>query len=73
MSRRGVEEGSITLHAAGAPHGPQPGAVEASLGKTSTDEIAVMVDTFAPLMMAEAALECEDPQYFRSWVEAPVT
>ena len=49
MSRRGVEEGSITLHAAGAPHGPQPGAVESSLGKTSTDEIAVMVDTFKPL------------------------
>ncbi len=73
MSRRGVEEGSITLHAAGAPHGPQPGAVEASLGKTSTDEIAIMVDTFRPLMLAESALECEDPQYFRSWIEVPVT
>ena len=57
MSRRGVEEGSITLHAAGAPHGPQPGAVEASLGKTSTDEIAVMVDTFKPLRSRDAALE----------------
>jgi homogentisate 1,2-dioxygenase len=73
MSRRGVEEGSITLHAAGAPHGPQPGAVEASLGKTKTDEIAVMVDTFHPLMLAESALACEDAQYFRSWVEAPVS
>ncbi len=71
MSRRGVEQGSITLHAAGAPHGPQPGAVEASLGKTSTDEIAVMVDTFAPLSLARAALECEDPAYYRSWIEAP--
>lgn len=71
MSRRGVEEGSITLHAAGAPHGPQPGAVEASLGKTSTDEIAIMVDTFRPLMLAESALTCEDPQYFRSWIQAP--
>ena len=71
MSRRGVEEGSITLHAAGAPHGPQPGAVEQSLGKKSTDEIAVMIDTFKPLQLAEAALECEDPQYFRSWVEEP--
>lgn len=71
MSRRGVEEGSITLHSAGAPHGPQPGAVEQSLGKTSTDEIAVMVDTFKPLMLAQAALECEDPSYFRSWVEEP--
>ncbi|MBV8147789.1 MAG: homogentisate 1,2-dioxygenase [Candidatus Eremiobacteraeota bacterium] len=71
MSRRGVEEGSITLHAAGAPHGPQPGAVESSLGKTSTDEVAVMVDTFAPLRLGEAALACEDAEYFRSWVESP--
>jgi len=71
MSRRGVEEGSITLHSAGAPHGPQPGAVEASLGKTSTDEIAVMVDTFKPLQLAEAAVACEDPSYFRSWIEEP--
>ncbi|HTX57384.1 MAG TPA: homogentisate 1,2-dioxygenase [Candidatus Acidoferrales bacterium] len=69
MSRRGVEEGSITLHAAGAPHGPQPGAVEASLGAKSTEEIAVMVDTFKPLSMAEDALEVEDPQYYRSWLE----
>ena len=74
MSRRGVEEGSITLHAAGAPHGPQPGAVEASLGAKSTDEIAVMVDTFKPLSLALSALEVEDEQYYRSWIEssAPV-
>ncbi len=71
MSRRGVEEGSITLHAAGAPHGPQPGAVEASLGKTSTDEIAVMLDTFKPLQVARQALAIEDPRYFRSWIEEP--
>ncbi len=71
MSRRGVEEGSITLHSSGAPHGPQPGAVESSLGKTSTDEIAVMIDTFKPLLLAEAATACEDPGYFRSWIEAP--
>jgi homogentisate 1,2-dioxygenase len=71
MSRRGVEEGSITLHAAGAPHGPQPGAVEASLGQASTDEIAVMVDTFKPLELAQSALECEDREYFRSWIEQP--
>jgi homogentisate 1,2-dioxygenase len=70
MSRRGVEEGSITLHAAGAPHGPQPGAVEQSLGKKSTDEIAVMVDTFSPLQIAESATQCEDDQYYRSWVES---
>jgi homogentisate 1,2-dioxygenase len=69
MSRRGVDQGSITLHAAGAPHGPQPGAVESSLGKTSTDEMAVMVDTFAPLQIAEPALACEDTKYYRSWIE----
>ncbi|MBD5654352.1 MAG: homogentisate 1,2-dioxygenase [Candidatus Eremiobacteraeota bacterium] len=68
MSRRGIDEGSITLHAAGAPHGPQPGAVEGSLGKLSTDELAIMVDTFAPLEIAEAALALEDPAYFRSWL-----
>jgi homogentisate 1,2-dioxygenase len=71
MSRRGVEEGSITLHAAGAPHGPQPGAVEASLGKTSTDEIAVMVDTFKPLHLAQSAIDVEDEKYYRSWIEEP--
>ncbi|MEO6913864.1 MAG: homogentisate 1,2-dioxygenase [Candidatus Baltobacteraceae bacterium] len=72
MSRRGVGEGSITLHAAGAPHGPQPGAIESSLGKTSTNEIAVMVDTFKPLQLATQALEVEDPKYFRSWIEQSV-
>ena len=71
MSRRGVEEGSITLHAAGAPHGPQPGAVEASLGKASTDEIAVMVDTFKPLLLADRAIEVEDSNYYRSWIAEP--
>lgn len=73
MSRRGVQEGSITLHAAGAPHGPQPGAVEASLGKTSTDEVAVMLDTFKPLQIARQAIGLEDPQYFRSWIEEAQT
>lgn len=68
MSRRGIEEGSITLHAAGATHGPQPGAVESSLGKTSTDEIAVMVDTFRPLEVAQSATSCEEPSYYHSWL-----
>lgn len=71
MSRRDVEEGSITLHAAGAPHGPQPGAVESSLGKTATDELAIMVDTFEPLAIARDARTFEDPEYYRSWIERP--
>ncbi len=67
MSRRGIEARSVTLHAAGAPHGPQPGAVEASLGKTHTDELAVAVDCFAPLRIAVDASATEDTTYFRSW------
>ena len=49
MSRRGVGIGSFTLHPAGIPHGPHPGAAEASIGKEATEELAVMVDTFHPL------------------------
>jgi homogentisate 1,2-dioxygenase len=66
-SRRGIEEGSITLHPSGIPHGPQPGAVEASLGQKRTEEMAVMVDTFRPLHLTRAALSLEDDQYPFSW------
>jgi len=66
-SRRGIEEGSITLHPLGIPHGPQPGAVEASLGATRTEELAVMVDTFHPFKLTAAALGLEDPDYWMSW------
>jgi homogentisate 1,2-dioxygenase len=66
-SRRGIEEGSITLHPGGIPHGPQPGAVEASLGATRTEELAVMVDTFRPLNRTRTASTMEDPQYPYSW------
>jgi homogentisate 1,2-dioxygenase len=71
MSRRGIETASMTLHAAGAPHGPQPGAVEASLGKTATDELAVAIDCFRPLRVAETATPLEDPTYYRSWIATP--
>lgn len=66
-SRKGIQEGSITLHPLGIPHGPQPGATEASLGATRTEELAVMVDTFHPFKIAQGALEIEDPDYWRSW------
>jgi homogentisate 1,2-dioxygenase len=71
-SRRGIEVGSITLHPSGIPHGPQPGAVEASLGATRTEEMAVMMDTFRPLQVTKAALELEDPNYPFSWLGAPI-
>jgi homogentisate 1,2-dioxygenase len=70
-SRRGIEEGSITLHPSGIPHGPQPGAVEASLGQKRTEEMAVMVDTFRPLHLTRAALAFEDDGYPFSWQPRP--
>ena len=67
MSRRGVEEASITLHPAGLPHGPHPGTTEASIGKERTEELAVMVDTFKPLHTTRDALVVEDARYAYSW------
>jgi homogentisate 1,2-dioxygenase len=69
MSRKGagIELGSISLHPSGFTHGPQPGSVEASIGKEATDEWAVMVDTFRPLHLGPAALACEDDAYPWTW------
>ncbi len=66
-SRRGVDVSSITLHPNGIPHGPHPGAIEASFKATHTDELAVMVDTFAPLQLTVDALACDQPDYPMSW------
>ncbi len=69
MSRKHVERGMISLHPKGIPHGPHPGTVEKSIGKKETKELAVMIDPFYPLMITQAALDCEDPKYYKSWVE----
>lgn len=69
MSRNDVAQGQLTLHPGGIPHGPHPGAMERSIGKTKTDELAVMVDTFQPLMVTEAAIKIDDGKYFKSWLE----
>jgi homogentisate 1,2-dioxygenase len=69
MSRKNVTRGMITLHPAGIPHGPHPGAVEKSIGAKETKELAVMVDTFRPLMLTKQALELEDNNYIMSWAE----
>ncbi len=68
-SRRGIERSSITLHPRGIPHGPQPGAVEKSLGVERTEELAVMVDTFYPLKFTTAAHAFDDASYPYSWFE----
>ena len=68
MSRKHVEKGMITLHPGGIPHGPHPGTVEKSIGAKETHELAVMVDTFRPLLMTEYAAGIEDPDYYKSWL-----
>lgn len=69
MSRNDIEAGHISLHPAGIPHGPHPGAMERSIGKTETEELAVMVDTFKPLMVTEEAMKIADEKYYQSWLE----
>jgi len=69
MSRRGIDQYDITLHPSGLPHGPQPGATEASIGAERTEELAVMVDTFRPLHLTPDALELEKPEYMSTWLD----
>jgi homogentisate 1,2-dioxygenase len=69
MSRNNIEQGHITLHPKGIPHGPAPGAMERSIGQTVTQELAVMIDTFRPLMITEEAMALDDGKYYKSWVE----
>lgn len=69
MSRNHVENGYISLHPGGIPHGPHPGAYERSIGQKETSELAVMVDTFRPLKVTQAALDIELKEYWKSWLD----
>jgi homogentisate 1,2-dioxygenase len=62
-----VGPGAISLHPSGVAHGPHPGAYEASIGAKRTDEMAVMLDTYAPLVPTAQAVNLEDPGYHDSW------
>lgn len=67
MSRNNIEKGQITLHPGGIPHGPHPGAIERSVGKKSTEELAVMIDPFSPMMITEEAMNLQVDDYYKSW------
>ncbi len=69
MSRNNIEQGHITLHPKGIPHGPAPGAYERSIGHKETQELAVMIDTFRPLKVTQAAMGIDDGKYYKSWLE----
>ncbi len=68
MSRNNIKKGQITLHPGGIPHGPHPGAIERSVGKTKTEELAVMIDPFAPLSITKAAMDLQVDDYYKSWI-----
>lgn len=68
MSRKHVEKGQITLHPGGIPHGPHPGTVEKSIGAKETHELAVMVDTFKPLLLTDIGESIEEKDYYKSWL-----
>ncbi len=69
MSRNNIKPGQLTLHPAGIPHGPHPGAIERSIGQKETQELAVMIDPFKPVMITQAALELEVDDYYLSWIK----
>ena len=69
VSRSGISLGSVTYHPMGLPHGPQPGKYEDSIGKKSTDELAVMVDTFNPLYIFDNTESNVDKDYPYSWLK----
>jgi homogentisate 1,2-dioxygenase len=71
MSRNNIQKGQITLHPGGIPHGPHPGAIERSIGKKETGELAVMIDPFNPVKITEDALKLEVKDYYKSWMEQP--
>ena len=72
MSRNNIEQGQITLHPGGIPHGPHPGTIEKSIGKERTEELAVMIDPFNPVAITDEALKLEVNGYYKAWIAEPV-
>ena len=66
-SRKGVGPGSMSYHPTGIPHGPHPGAYERSIGTKDTNELAVMLDVFEPLVPTAQAVAVEDAAYHESF------
>ncbi len=71
MSRNNIKAGQFTLHPGGVPHGPHPGAIERSIGKKETKELAVMIDPFNPVKITADALKYELKDYYKSWLSQP--
>lgn len=73
FSRDNIEPGMCTLHPAGFAHGPHPKAfalaAQAPVGQhRKADEVAVMIDTRAPVdLAANLPPGVENPDYVNSW------
>ena len=67
MSRNNIVPGQFTLHPGGVPHGPHPGAIERSIGKKETIELAVMIDPFNTVKITQDALDMDIGDYYKSW------
>jgi homogentisate 1,2-dioxygenase len=71
FSRDNIKPGMMTFHPSGFTHGPHPRAfaVGAKAEKTSTDEVAVMIDARDGLDLQTAAFGTEVNGYAESWIE----
>ncbi|MCA1830381.1 MAG: homogentisate 1,2-dioxygenase, partial [Actinobacteria bacterium] len=67
FSRAGIKPGMITVHPQGLHHGPQVAAMEAGKTKEFADEVAVMVETEKPLVLAADIKNVEIDGYATSW------
>jgi len=67
FSRAGIQQGMLTLHPQGIHHGPQPQAVEASMSKTETDEVAVMIESRDSWTVLPELESVELKDYALSW------
>jgi homogentisate 1,2-dioxygenase len=67
FSREGISPGALTWHPLGIHHGPHPKAAENASKAQETQEIAVMVDTYEPLVSTPSAEKVEVQGYAMSW------
>jgi len=65
-----VQQGMVTVHPVGLPHGPKPGSLKPFLdGKRPEqfDEVGIMADFTNPARISEFALGLSRPGYMASW------
>ncbi len=65
-----LQEGMVTVHPVGLPHGPKPAALEKFLDDKRPerfDEVGIMADLATPAQISEFALGLSRPDYMASW------